>query len=65
MVPDKRRLHFISVVVDCFLKSCTGKSAFMSLRERIEPPLVTAKGKLITYLHHVEGRVRKASVART
>lgn len=59
MVPDKRFFHFVSIVADCFLKSCTGKSAFLSLGEWIGNLLVTAKGKLIVYLPNIEGRVRK------
>lgn len=59
MVPDKLFFHFISIVVDCFLKSCTDKFAFLSLREWIGNPLVTAKGKVIVYHPNVEGRVRK------
>lgn len=32
-VPGKCLFHFFSIVVGCFLKSCTGKSAFLSLGE--------------------------------
>lgn len=45
MVPDRHFFHFVSIVVDCLLKSCTGKSAFLSLGEWIGNPLVTVKGK--------------------
>lgn len=49
---------FINITTDCFLKSCTAKSGFLSFREWIKTPLLTAKWKWIA--SSTEGR---ASVA--